>query len=104
MTTHAAIYRVTGQIGEDLLTQVEDVDLTGKTVSLTVRYDDGGELVKDANIFDPANGWFSISWDADDLPVGTHCAEWTITSPGPPVSVTRFPAQQPFKIVVRSQV
>lgn len=104
MTTYATIYRVTGQIGQDLITRVEDVDLTGKTVSLAIRYDDGGELVKNADIFDPVNGWFSISWEAGDLPVGAHCAEWTITSPGPPISVTRFPAKQPLKIIVRAQV
>ena len=46
MTTCAAIYRVAGDAGADLYSEFEGVDLTDKTVSMTVRYDSGGELNK----------------------------------------------------------
>ncbi|MHC4867835.1 MAG: hypothetical protein ACYTEX_27505 [Planctomycetota bacterium] len=103
MTTHTTIYRVAGQVGQDLVTRIEDTDLTGMSVSLTVRYEDGGELTKAATVFDAVNGQFHIVWEATDLVEGVHCAEWTITNAGPPQVVTRFPLQ-PIKLIVRAQV
>ena len=102
MTTCNTVYRVAGDYGPDLYSELEGVNLTGKTVSLTVRYEAGGEISKDAVIDDAAVGQFHFVWDATDLVVGTHRMEFVIVDSAP-ASVTRLPAESTLALVVRPQ-
>lgn len=101
MNACATIYRVEGDHGPDLYSELEGVDLTGKTISLTVRYELGGELSKAAVIDDAAAGEFHFVWDPTDLVEGDHRMEYVITDSAP-VAVTRIPAESTLRLIVRA--
>lgn len=101
MTTCATVYRVAGDTGPDLYSELENVDLTGKTISLTVRLEAGGELNKDAVVDDAAAGQFHFVWDATDLVTGRHEMEYVIVDGS---SVTRLPSDKTIALIVRAQV
>lgn len=103
MTTCTTVYRVAGDYGPDLYSELENVDLTGKSISLTVRYEAGGEINKPAVIDDAAAGEFHFVWDATDLVVGRHQMEFVIVDTAP-ASVTRLPAESTLALIVRAQV
>lgn len=100
MTTCATVYRVAGDTGPDLYSELEGIDLTGKSISLTVRLEAGGELNKDAVIDDAEAGQFHFVWDATDLVVGRHRMEYVIVDSS---STTRLPSQDTIALIVRAQ-
>ena len=103
MTTCATIYRVEGDYGPDLFSELEGVDLTTKTITLTVRYELGGELSKAAVVDDAAAGEFHFVWDTTDLVAGEHRLEYVITDTGATPAVTRLPAESTLALIVREQ-
>lgn len=100
MTTCTTIFRVAGDYGPDLYSELEGIDLTGKTISLTVRLEAGGEFSRDAVIDDAAAGTFHFVWLAGDLVVGRHRLEYVIVDGS---SVTRLPGQNTIALIVRAQ-
>jgi hypothetical protein len=77
-------------------------DLTGYTVTMKIRFEDGSSLEKTATIDDTEAGEFHFEWDAGDLVVGTHAAEIVfVDSDGLPET---WPADAPLDLVVRSEV
>ena len=101
MTTCAAIYRVAGDAGADLYSEFEGVDLTDKSVSMTVRYESGGELNKEAVIDDATAGTFHFVWAVGDLVEGVHRLEYTLVDG---TSIRRYPSDSTLALVVRAQV
>jgi hypothetical protein len=101
MTTCDTVYRVAGDTGPDLYSELEGINLTGKSISLTVRYEAGGELNKDAVVDDAEAGTFHFVWEANDLVVGRHRMEFVIVDGS---SVTRLPSRDTLALIVRSQV
>ena len=102
MTACNTVYRVAGDYGPDLYSELENVDLTGKTVSLTIRFELGGEISKAAVIDDAALGLFHFVFDPTDLVEGEHRMEYVITDTSP-ASVTRLPSQSTLLLIVRQQ-
>jgi hypothetical protein len=102
MTSCIAINRVAGDTGPDLYSEFEGIDLTGKTISLTVRYEQGGELNKPAVIDDASAGTFHFVWDATDLVEGNHKLEYVVTESGGSI-VKRFPTEKTIFLIVRAQ-
>lgn len=100
MTTCNAIYRVAGDAGPDLYTELEGIDLTGKSISLTLRYETGGEINKPAIVDNAALGLFHFEWDATDLVEGVHRLEYVITEG---VIVKRIPTVSTLVLIVRGQ-
>lgn len=101
MTTCDTVFRVVGDAGPDLYSELENVDLTGKTISLTVRYELGGTLSLAAVIDDAAAGTFHFVWGATDLVEGSHTMEYVIVDAS---STTRLPSEKTLALVVRAQV
>lgn len=100
MTTCATVYRVAGDTGPDLYSELEGIDLTNKTISLTVRLEAGGEFSKDAVIDDASAGTFHFVWGATDLVVGRHSMEYVIVDGA---SIVRLPSDKTIALLVRSQ-
>ena len=102
MTTCTVIYEVEGNTGPGLFTTLDGIDLTPfAAISVTVRYESGGELNKAAVIDDAAAGQFHVVWDATDLVEGVHEIEYVLNTS---TEVTRLPADKPVKLIVRAQV
>ena len=100
MTTCATIYRVAGDTGPDLYSELEGVNLTDKSISITVRYEAGGELNKDAVVDDAAAGTFHFVWAATDLVVGRHQLEYVIVDNGvSPAAITRLPSEKTIALL-----
>ena len=100
MTTCHAINRVEGDTGPDLYTELENTDLTGKTITLSVRLELGGLLSKPAIIDDAASGMFHFEWDTGDLVEGTHRLEYVIVEGA---TTKRIPTESTLVLIVRSQ-
>lgn len=100
MTTCATVYRVAGDAGPDLYSELEGINLTGKSISLTVRLEAGGELNKDAVIDDAEAGTFHFVWEPTDLVVGQHEMEFVIVDSA---STTRLPSAKTIALIVRQQ-
>ena len=100
MTTCHAIYRVEGNVGPDLYTEFEGVDLTDKTVTLTVRYELGGTITKAAVVDDAANGLLHFEWDAGDLVEGSHKIEYVFVDG---TTTKRYPTESTIALIVRAQ-
>lgn len=102
MTSRTVIERVEGNIGPDLFTTVEDVDLTGVTsIEVIVRYDNGQSLTKPGIITDAAAGEFNIEWAAGDLVDGDHKLEFRFITGA---QVTTIPNGLPAILRVRKRV
>jgi hypothetical protein len=101
MTTCVTIYEVAGNTGPRLFTDA-GFSLAGFSgVSVTIRLENGGELNKDAVIDDAAAGEFHVEFGPADLVAGTHELEYVFVAG---TQVTRLPANQPVKLIVRPQV
>ena len=101
MTTCTVIYEVEGNTGPGLFTEA-GFDLSAYiSISVTVRYEQGGELNKAAVVDDAAAGTFHVVWGATDLIEGVHDLEFVFNTG---TEVTRLPAEKPIKLVVRPQV
>jgi len=102
MTTCTVFYEVVGNTGAGLVTQA-GFDLSGfVSISATIRYENGGELNKDVVIDDAAAGEFHVEWEAADLVEGVHTVEFIFNAGTS--GVTRIPAKDPYKLIVRPQV
>lgn len=101
MTTCFAFYRVAGTTGADLYTEFEGVDLTGKSISVKLRYDYGGSISKPAVLDDAANGRFHIEWTATDLVDGNHRFEFVIVDNG---ETKIYPTESGIALIVRPRV
>ena len=104
MTTYSSchsIYRIAGTTGADLVTEFDGIDLSGKSVSLTMRYQDGGSITKTAVVDDAPNGLCHFVWDPGDLVEGIHYLEYTIVDGA---EVKRYPTEQRLVLIVRAQV
>lgn len=100
MTTCMVVERTAGDTGPDLYSEFEGVDITGWAISLTVRYESGGELNKPAVIDDALTGKFHFEWGATDLVAGNHRLEYTLNTGA---TVRRIPAKQTLALIVREQ-
>lgn len=101
MTTCFAFYRVAGMTGADLYTEFEGVDLTGKSISVKLRYDYGGAVSKTAIVDDAPNGLFHIEWEPTDLVEGEHRLEYVIVDG---LGTRRYPTEATIAMIVRPQV
>jgi len=100
MTTCTVIHEVEGNTGPGLFTDA-GFDLTAfVSITVTVRYESGGELSKTAIIDDVAAGTFHVVWDALDLVAGTHRIEYVFNTG---TTVTRLPAEKTPVLIVRPQ-
>jgi hypothetical protein len=101
MTTCFAFYRVAGTTGADIYTRFRDTNLTGKSISVKLRYDYGGSISKPAVIDDAANGEFHIEWDATDLVDGNHRFEYVVVEGG---QTKIYPTEAGIALIVRPRV
>lgn len=107
MSNCTVIYHVAGDTGADLSTVYRDengnpIDISTMTISFTLRYEDGGEVNRPAVVDDAVNGQFHVEWQLGDIIEGEHQVEYVITDASS--DVTRLPAGNPIKMVVRPQI
>lgn len=102
MTSRLIFERVEGNVGPDLVTQVEDLDISAVvTITAIVRYHSGKKLEKVAVIDDAAAGLFHVEWAAGDLIKGNHKLEFRFE-----FATTRvtLPEGEPYLLRVRERV
>lgn len=105
MTSRVTLYRVEGDVGPDFYCSMSGIDLTGRSISLTIRLEKGGEKNPDVVIDDAPNGQFHFELEPGDIVEGCHCLEWTFVSPlpGGKTQVVRFPKESTAVLIVRAQ-
>ena len=97
----ANIFLVEGDHKPFLEIEWEDTDITGYTIVLNIRYDDGTAAQVSATVDSAVDGTFHFEWAEGVLRAGTHYADLQVTD-GDGLEMT-LPAEASFKLIVRER-
>ena len=104
MTTRHTVYRTAGDTGDDIYSELEGVDITNITITLAVRLESGGQVIKNAIVDNAAEGTFHFKWDAGDLVEGVHEMEYVLVDANQtPAATKRLPSESTMALIVRAQ-